>query len=366
MWLPKLEAVTLISKPRKSRQVQQQDSDGTSGDDGRSVGGYANQKARKLLSITSDYAEKKMSRHGHQQEGDTAFPESPPLYHPEFDDNDDDFDDRNDAASDENDDDDDIVSKEFQLAFLAEILEKDSDDSHVAQSKLFDKENDKADNKWLNVRDKENIPAMHQRGYSEDWIPFTKNHRLPKIVHEEGMSGGENSDVRADPDMHTAHLEEELGHTTNHKKDETLITNHKAKTNRVPISRDHSFLYSNLKVLKELPPEPTREEDEDSDFQMELTGDSHDRQFLMDDAKPADHKQETSRLASAKKPSYHKRSVQSTQSGSQCVKSSGDVADTYTALLLMKDANGRQLVTEITEEGPLYLGKRFKKQRDSA
>lgn len=66
-------------------------------------------------------------------------------------------------------------------------------------------------------------------------------------------------------------------------------------------------------------------------------------------------RQDNLNVGPAEKPSFHKRSVGSSQPGSQCIKSSNDDADSYVAVLLIKDAEGRQHLAEITEERPLYL-----------
>lgn len=330
VWLPKLEAVTLVSKSRKSRQIRQRRSGGDYDDD----------------SAATDPAKKKISRQRRHQEEDNIFSESAitpldRLYYRDFEDSDDDDDIAySNEDDDESSDDDFIASKEFQLAFLSEILKEESSDSPFEQKELFNtfKEHDKAGNNWLDAS-KENLPAMHQRSYSEDLTP---------------ISGEQNSDVRADPDMHTTELEEELSDLTNHKKDET---NHEAKAPQALESRDHAEFQSSPKVLKEFPPEPTRREYEDSDFKMASRSDGRNQQFLTEDDKQGSHKEGNSKLGSAKKPSYHKRSVPSLQTGSQCVRRFGDSGDSFVAILLMKDADGRQLITEITEEGPLYLGK---------
>ena len=328
MWLPKLEALTLIAKPRKSRQIGQQGSDGK-------------------------VAEKPISRQRRHQQGYQIFPESDVnyldgLFDQEFDDvnSDNDFDyrfnsdsseDDYDDGDDDNDDDDDIATKELQLAFLSEILKKYSDDPSLSPQKRFNtyEEHYKADSKWLSAK-KVGLP-LHMRGYNEDSIP---------------ISGNENSDVIAGLDMHTTALEEELSDLPNHKKDET---NHNAKEPQAPISRDYSAYQSNRKVLKKFPPEPTRRADEENDLQITSRNKMHNQQFLAEDGHQANLK-EVKKVVAAKKPSYHKRSVQSSQSRSQCGQSSSDSTDSYMAVLLVKDANGRQLITEITEEGPLYLG----------
>lgn len=330
MWLPKLEAVALISNPRKSRQIRQQLQDGG--------GNYNDNRA------ATDSAKKKISRQRRHQEGDNTFSESAitpsdRLYYRDLDDSDDDDIAYSNEDEDERSDDDYIASKKFQLAFLSEIL-KESSDSPFAQKEPFNifEEHDKTDNEWLDVR-KENLPAMRQRSYSEGLIP---------------IRGEENSDVRADPDRHTTELEEELSDLTNHKKHEA---NHRTATPQEPVPRDHAAFQSSPKILKEFPPEPTRREYEDSDFKSASRSNSQNQQSPTENDKQRNHEGKISKLASAKKPSYHKRSVQSSQSGSQCVRRLSDSADSYVALLLMNDADGRQLITEITEEGPLYLGK---------
>ena len=328
MWLPKLEALRLIVKPRKSRQTQQQSSDGNS-------------------------AEKPISRQRRYQEEGKIFSESPDiyslhqLYNPEFDDvnNDDDFDDRlnSDGSEDDDDDDDDddgydVASKEIQVAFLSEILKKYSVEPPFASQNLFNayEEHDKADNKWLNAR-KVGQP-LHKKGYNEDLIP---------------ISGDENSDVISGLDMHTTDLEGELNDLPKKEKDKT---NHNAEDSQVPMSRDHSVHPSNRKVHKEYPPEPTRRAYEENDLQMISKSNIHNQQFPSEDGLRA-YLKDVPKLVEAKKPSYHKRSVQSSQSRSNCVQRSSDSADSFMAVLLIKDSNGRQLITDITEEGPLYLGK---------
>ena len=324
MWLPKLEALTLIGKPRKSRQTQQQGSDGNS-------------------------AEKPISRKRRHQEEHKIFSESDisslhRLYNQQFDnaDNDDDFDERlnSDRSEDDDDDDDDydIASKEFQVAFLSEILKKYSDDPPPTSQNLFNtyEEHHKADNKWLNTR-KVGLP-LHKRGYNEDLTP---------------ISGDENSNVISGLDMHTTDLEEELSDLSNHEKDEH---NDNAEDSQVPVLRDYSVHPSNQKVLKEYPPEPTRRVDEENDLQMRSKSNIHNQQLPSEDDLRANLK-DVPKLVEAKKPSYHKRSVQSSQSRSKCVQSSSDSADSFMAVLLIKDSNGRQMITKITEEGPLYLGK---------
>ena len=320
MWLPKMEALTLIVKPRKSRQIQQQGSDG-------------------------DSAEKAISRQRRYQEEHKILSESDisslhRIYDQEFDDvnNDDNFDDHfnSDNSEDEDEDDDydnDVASKEFQVAFLSEILKKFAGDPSFSSQNLFNtyEEHYKADHKW-NV----GLP-LHKRGYNEHLIP---------------ISGDQNSDVIAGQDMHATDLEEELSDLSNYKKDETI---HNAEEPQAPTSRDHSVHQSNLIVLKEFPPEPTRRVDEENDLQKTLKSNIHNQQFPSKDGLQANLK-DVSKLVAAKKPSYHKRSVQSSQARSQCVQSSSDSTDSYMAVLLIKDANGRQLITKITEEGPLYVG----------
>ena len=325
MWLPKLEALELIVKPRMSRQIQQQGSEGNS-------------------------AEKPISRQRRHQEEHKIFSESDisslyRLYNQEFDDvyNDANFDDRfnydsREDGEDDDDDDDDIASKEFQVAFLSEILKKYSDDRSFAPQKRFNtyEEPYKADSKWLNTR-KVGLP-LHKRGYNEDLIP---------------VSGDENSGVIAGLDMRTTDLEEELSDLPNRKKEEA---NYNTEEPQAPISKDYSVHDTNRKVLKKFPPEPTRRVDEENDLQIKTRSNIRHRQFPAEDGHQANLKDVT-KLVVAKRPSYHKRSVQSSQSRSQCVQSSSDSADSYVAVLLIKDTDGRQLITEITEEGPLYLGK---------
>ena len=329
MWLPKLEALTLIVKSRKSRQTQQQGSDGNS-------------------------AEKPISRQRRHQEEHKIFSESDisslhQLYRQEFDDvnNDDDFDeplnsDRSD--DDDDDDDDDIASKEFQVAFLSEILKKYSDEPSFASQNLFNtyeehkadnEEHHKADNKWLSAR-KVGLP-LHKRGYNEDLIP----------------NSSDDNSVITGLDIQSTDLQDELGDLLNHEKDES---NHNAEDSQAPMSQDYPVHPSNLKVLKEYPPEPTRRADEETDLQVISKSNIHNQQFPLEDGLRANLK-DVPKLVGAKKPSYHKRSVQSSQSRSKCVQSSSDSADSFMAILLIKDSNGRQLITKITEEGPLYLGK---------
>ena len=324
MWLPKLEALRLIGKPRKSRQTQQQSSDGNS-------------------------AEKPISRQRRHQEERKIFSESDiyslhQLYNQEFDDvnNDDDFNVRlnSDRSEDDDDDDYEVASKEIQVAFLSEILKKYSDEPSFASQNLFNtyEEHHKADNKWLNAR-KVGLP-LHKKGYNEDLIPIP-------------ISADENSNVISGLDMHTTDLEEELNDLPKKEKDET---NHNAEDSLVPMSRDYSVHPSNRKVLKEYPPEPTRRADEENDLQIISKSNIHNQQFQSEDGLRANLK-DVPKLVKAKKPSYHKRSVQSSQSRSNCDQSSSDSADSFMAVLLIKDSNGRQLITDITEEGPLYLGK---------
>ena len=320
MWLPKLEALTLIVKPRKSRQIQQQGSDDNS-------------------------AEKPISRQRRHQEEHKIFSDSDisslhQLYNQEFHDvnNDDDFfyrfnSDSSDDEDEDEDGDDDVASKEFQVAFLSDILKKYSDDPFASQ-KLFNtyEEHHKANSKW-----QVGLP-LHKRGYNEEMIP---------------ISGDENSDVIAGLDMHTTDLEEELSDLHNLKKDET---NHNAEESQAPMLRDHSVHPSNQRVLKEFPPEPTRRTDEENDLRKTSKSNIHNKQFPSEDDLQA-NLEDVSKLVAAKKPPHHKRSVQSSQLKSQCVQSSSDSADSYMAVLLIKDADGRQLITDITEEGPFYLGK---------
>ena len=342
MWLPKLEALTLNSKDRKSRHVRPRDRDGNYDDDSAAV----------------DSA-KKISRHRRHQEWDDIFSKSAinpsdRLYYHDFDDDvdDDDDDDYNDDGiaynnedQDESNGDDYLASKELELAFLSEIL-KDSKDSPFVQMEPFNslKEHNNAHDKLPDVR-KEVLPAVHQGHYSEDLIP---------------NRGKENSDVKADPEMHTTELEEELTDITNHKKDES---NHKANAPWAPVTRDHTVLPSRPRVIKEFPPEPTRKDFEDSYFQK---SNNLNQQLPTENDKQGNHKEEKTKFASAKKLSYHKRSVQSSQTGSQCIRRIGDSADSFLAVLLMKDADGREVITEITEEGPLYLGKCWKCLKDSS
>ena len=148
------------------------------------------------------------------------------------------------------------------------------------------------------------------------------------------------------------HKQATLG--SRHQKDETLITSQKAA--RLTDAPGYHPLPS-PKDLKQYLPEPARR-DARSNLQIVSKSDmSWVKQFLTEDSK-----QDNSNLAPApKKPSYQKRSVESSQSGSRCVRSSNDDADSYVAVLLMKDADGRQHIAEITEERPLYLGKDLKK-----
>ena len=349
IWLPKLEAVTLISKSRKSRDIPQQVNNGNSGDTSES----AVPQPRKLLSVTSDLVKKNEPRHRRHEEADSLFSESAftspeEIYNHELGD-DYDFDNNDDSNNDYSDD---IAKKEFQLVLLEDILENFDDSSFALEKKLFNtlEEHDKPVNKRHGAR-KENLPFINQRGHSEYAIPFTKKHSLPKIIQEKSISGEESFEVGADQHLQTD-LEDELSDLTNHKKDENLIANHKARAPLESLSTDPSFLQSSPKVVKEFPPEPTRIENEDVDVKLLLDRSNSDQQFSTED-----HKKEDLKLASAKKPSYHKRSVPSSQTGSKCAKSFGDSADAYVAVLLMKARSGRQLITEISEEGPLYLGK---------
>lgn len=334
MWLPKLEALTLNSKHRKSRDVRPRDGDGNYDDDSAAVD-----------------STKKITRHRRHQERDDIFSKSAidpsdRLYYQDFDDDDEDDDYSEDGIGyskeeeDESDADDYLASKELQFAFLSEILKDSSSDSPFAQMEPFNplKERNNPDDKLPDVR-KEVLPALQQGHYSKDLIP---------------ISGKENSDAKAVPEMHTTELEEELTDLTNHKKDET---HHKANAPWAPVTRDHAVHRSRPKLIREFPPEPTGKDFEDSYFQK---SNNLNQQFPTGNDKQGRHKEEKSKLASAKKPSYHKRSVQSSQAGSQCIRGIGDSADSYLAVLLMKDADGRELITEITDEGPLYLGKCWK------
>ena len=68
-------------------------------------------------------------------------------------------------------------------------------------------------------------------------------------------------------------------------------------------------------------------------------------------------KRHSSNLGLVDKPSLHKRSVASSQYGSQCIGTSDDDVDSYVAVLMVTDTEGRQHVMEIAKERPLYLGK---------
>lgn len=69
-------------------------------------------------------------------------------------------------------------------------------------------------------------------------------------------------------------------------------------------------------------------------------------------------KRHSSNLGLGDKPSFHKRSVGSSQYGSQCIGTSDDDdVDSYVAVLLVKDTDERQHIVEIAQEKPLYLSK---------
>ena len=390
IWLPQLEAVTLIPKPRKSRQIQQ-DSDGNHGEDARSVDGDASQKIRKLLQTTSDSVVKKVPRRKRRVPGDVvaeydSVSPSEWRYHQDIASRHDHYDDSYDEDYlDSDDEDNDMVSKEFERGLLQEILAEDAGDSPLALRQFFDVLNENIDSEASNgllSESKEHIPVIQQRGYNgEDFSPFTKNQKF--LGTEEEISQEETSDEIAGPFIDTtSDLERDLSDLTTIKKDKaslsspvkheatissqkkdemTSISSHEKKetetsgkaTRHAHVPREHPLPQSSPKVSKEYPPEPTREHDDENDFQKVSESDTiKDRRFL-----PENSKEENSKLVPAKKPSYHKRSVQSSPSGSQCVRSSRDDADSFVALLLMKDGEGKQQIAEITEESPIYLGK---------
>ena len=150
---------------------------------------------------------------------------------------------------------------------------------------------------------------------------------------------------------------EQANLVSKHQDDEAFITSQMA-ARHTDAPSGYPLPHSSSKDFKQYLSEPARI-DAMSNLQMASKSDMFQvKQFLTENGKQGD-----SNLAPAKKPSYQKRSVETSQSGSQCIRSSNDDADSYEAVLLMKDADGRQHIAEITEERPLYLGKHLEKLR---
>lgn len=460
MWLPEsltldTESLTLIPKPRKSRQIKP-DKDGVQENDAISINELVSKKTRKLLSTTG----KRMSRRKHHQRAGMnsesnsftplewlyQYPHNIASSDGHFNEHDDDDDSDVDYEFLDSDEEEvDIAAKEFELGPEQEVMSDDANDLPHALRQLFDtfNENIEADKASFSAR-KEDNPVWQQGDYKEDLYPLTKN-KLPGTVYEKDeINDKQMSGEMEDQDADSSNLEQYLNDLTNHKKDEMLKTTRKAtgnepvsqdhslgphsspqlskddtlkishkstgnelvpkdqhvpqsspevskdevimttsKTTRnAPVPRDHFIHQSSAQILKDdiliashkatvnaqvprdkslhqsspkapkdYPPEPTRE-DEENDFQKTAMSNVKQDGHLMTE----NDKQENLMVAPAKKPSYHKRSVQTSQSGSQCVRSSSDDADSYVALLLMKDADGKQWIAKITEEIPLYLG----------
>ena len=452
MWLSKSEALTLIPRPRQSRQIQQ----GSFED--RIVSGYANKKTRKLLSTNSRSTGRKVPgyrRHegvGMNLDSDSFTPSEwlDDYNILSFDDHYGDSygnDDDDDGFIDSDVEDADMASNKFELGPEQEIEKKDVSGFPRTLEQVFDSpnENIEADSGLLSAWQDENMQFMEKRHSNKDLFPHAKNSIQKFPYSDEGIRQQKKKrfDKRANLVVHKHDLEQELRDLTDHRKDEASISSQKKDKasvssqkkdetairiqNKVEASmrrqeegdtlvnsqkkeatsitsqkeegdslrspqKDEVFLSHHKqaalasrhqkdetlitsqkaarltdvpgdhplpkpKGLKQYLPEPARR-DAMSNLQIASKSDmSQVKQFLTENSK-----QDNSNLApEAKKPSYHKRSVESSQSGSQCVRSSNDDADSYVAVLLMKDADGRQHIAEITEERPLYLGKDLKK-----
>ena len=365
IWIPKSESMSLIPKHRISRQIQQDNDD-------------------------YDFFL--------HDDNDSNFYES--------------IDDEEEEDGD-SDDDDGVTLNEFNIGLLQEILDADTNDSPLSQKQFVDTYN-KGDKVLLSTK-KEKVPVIKERGYNGDLVSFIR--KQFSGTEEEVGPQEERSNEQADPEILSSKLEWDLSDLANrkineaslinqkkdaalnshhkkdvmsssnqkkdrtssnsHHKDETSVSNEKKDDALASIQKKNKMLFSNHgkdetaisihkttanafapriqsipKLPKEQHLEPIREEKK-SDFQnASMHGMIQNSQFLT-----GNDKQENSKLGPFKKPSYHKRSVQTSPSGTQCVRSSDDDAESYVALLLLKDTEGKQQIVKITEEGPLYLGK---------
>ena len=338
IWMPKPEAVTLISKSRKSRDISHQVNDWNSGDVSQMMNDkYARPQPRKLFSVSSDLIEK--------NKFDRFFTKAASISPEEI------GNDFGDDSSFHNQEDfskvnsDDMALKEFELYLLEDILKKIDNPSFAAKKPLRSiKEEERADRIWLGAR-KEKPSVLHQGGFREHAIPFTKD------IRHKGVSGEENIEVKVDPHVRND-LEEQLSDLTNHRKEEAVFDNKKERALLASASKDSSSLQSRQEILKDFPGKQSRMENQDIEVKI-LPGKSTVTQKLHAEYQ----RKEDSKLEAVEKPSYHKRSVTSLPRGSKCAKHFGDIADAYVAVLLVKTVDGRQLLAGITEEDPLYLGK---------
>lgn len=336
IWLPKLEAVTLISKSRKSRDISHQVNGWVPGDVSQMMNDeYARPQPRKLFSVSSDLVKKNKK--------DRFSSKSALLSAAEIDNEDfanyNKFDSKDEFEKVRSDD---LVLKEFELYLLKDSLEKIEDTSFTEKEPFSStREEKRADTKWLGIR-KEKSSIIHKGGFHQHAIPFTKEQ-----MHKEGVSGEENIEFKADPHVQND-LEEQLSGLTNHRKKQTVLENHRARAPLASASKDSSSLQPRQEFLKEFPGRQTRIENQDNEVNI-LPGKSTVTQQFHSEY----HRKEYPKLETVKKPSYHKRSVTSLP---KCAKSFGDVADAYVAVLLVKSVDGRQLLADITEEDPLHLG----------
>lgn len=393
VWLSKAEAMSLIPKPRKSRQIQEDSLKDMS------VTGYARQSTRKLLSTASHFAGKRVPKHKYHGRKDIRLQpdlisHSNWLYKHKVAALDGRFEDSNgdDYGSDDMFDDESTDSglEEFDFGPEQEIQLKSDRDSPFPAGKVFDAENkDIADDSALMLAlRREDSAFVEKRGHNMEFAPHSEDPIQKHPYIEEWISRQQKkSNEGEDLATHNHDLEQELRDLTYQQREEapekeeasvgsakdvpavriqkksdtlirtkqdgdTLMNGQKKDETSNSSQRD---LVSNQKKEEDFPARQTLthvDSTENANSQMASDGEMlQDKQFLAENTK-----QNNLNLELTKKASYHKRSVGS-QSGSQCVRSFDDDADSYVAVLLMKDADDRQQIVEITEERPLYLGK---------
>lgn len=390
VWLSKAEAMSLIPKPRKSRQIQED-----SLEDIR-VTGYARQSTRKLLSTASHFAGKRMPKHKYHGRKDIRLrpdliSHSNWLYKHKLAALDGRFEDSNgdDYGSDDMFDDQstDLGLEEFDFGPEQEIQLKSDRVSPFPAGQVFDAENkDIADDSALMLAlRREDSAFVEKRGHNKEFAlhskdPIQKHPYIEEWLSQQQKKSNEGEDLAT----HNHNLEQGLRDLMYQQKEEAPVNSQKKEEASVGSAKDVPAVRiqkksdtlirtkqdddtlmngqkkdetsnSNQKKEEDFPARQTLthvDSIENANSQMASDGEMlQDKQFLTEYTK-----QDNSNPELTKKPSYHKRSVGS-QSGSQCVRSFDDDADSYVAVLLMKDADDRQQIVEITEERPLYLGK---------
>ena len=400
VWLSKAEAMSLIPKPRKSRQIQEDSLKDMS------MKGYARQSTRKLLSTASRFAGKRAPKYKHHGRSDMSLQSdlishSDWLYQYKPSAQDGHFDDSkgDDDGSDDMFDDDstDLGREEFDFGPEQEIQVKSDSDSPFPVEQVFDAENENiaADSALMLTLRREDSAFVEKRGHNKEFAPHSKDPIQKHPYVEEWISQQQKkSDEREDLATHNHDLEQELRDLTYQQKEEAPVNGQKKEVSVDSVKKDVPAvrIQKKSKTListkqdddslmngqkKDETSNSSQREDQDSvsnqkkeedffsvrqktlthvdtkntDSQMASKSEMlQDKQFLTEDTK-----QDNLNPELVKKPSYHKRSVGS-QTGSQCVRSSDDNADSYVAVLLMKGADDRQQIVEITEERPLYLG----------